>query len=156
MAADGQSGQILLGDRPFRPVTPSLWAPELRLQALDAQGIDLQIVSTTPVIFGYAWEPARAALWCAQMNGKALPYCATDPQRLKCLAQVPLQDIRLACEETQRAMAAGCVGVQIGNHIGERDLDHPEMLDDQHFCSKAGVPLLVHPWDMLGGPARMK
>lgn len=156
VAADGRSGQIMLGERAFRPVTPSLWDADERVRELDAQGVDLQIVCATPVMFGYAWEPARAGAWCARMNDSALQFCAAHPKRLKCLAQVPLQDVRLACDETARAIAAGCVGVQIGNHLGDKDLDHPDMLDYLHFCAERNVPVFVHPWDMMGGATRMK
>jgi aminocarboxymuconate-semialdehyde decarboxylase len=155
--ADGiERGQIMLGDKPFRPVDGSLWDAAARVRELDRQGVAKQIVCATPVMFGYAWEAARAADWAARMNDKAAQFCAGHSERLKWLAQVPLQDVKLACLETTRAMKAGAVGVQIGNHMGAKDLDHPDMVDYLHFCADNGVPLLVHPWDMMGGPERMK
>ncbi len=50
----------MLGDQRFRPVTASLWDPAVRVAELDAQGVALQVVCATPVMFGYAW-PARDA-----------------------------------------------------------------------------------------------
>jgi aminocarboxymuconate-semialdehyde decarboxylase len=114
------------------------------------------VVCATPVMFGYGWAPARAAAWATQMNDKALAFCAAHPQRLKALAQVPLQDLKLACDETDRAMGAGCIGVQIGNHVGEMDLDHPQLIEYLAHCGHRGVPVFVHPWDMMGGKERMK
>jgi aminocarboxymuconate-semialdehyde decarboxylase len=140
----------MIGERPFRPVHSALWDAEERVRTLDEQGIALQIVCATPVMFGDGWEAARAADWAARMNRKALEFCAAHPTRLKCLAQVPLQDLRLACEETVRAMRAGCIGVQIGNHLGDKDLDHPQLVEYLAFCAEKAVPLLVHPWDMMG------
>ncbi len=151
-----ERGHIMLGDKPFRPVDASLWDAAARVKELDRQGVAQQIVCATPVMFGYAWEPARAADWAARMNHKAAQFCAGRTQRLKWLAQVPLQDIKRSCLETTRAMKAGAVGVQIGNHMGAKDLDHPDMVDYLHFCADHNVPLLVHPWDMMGGPERMK
>ena len=66
---------------------------------------------------------------------------------------MPLQDTRLACAEASRALAAGCVGVQIGNHVGDKDLDHPDTVDFLVYCAEHGIPVLVHPWDMMGGSA---
>jgi aminocarboxymuconate-semialdehyde decarboxylase len=129
VAVDGDSGHIMLGDRAFRPVQATLWDPDVRVRELDAQGVALQIVCATPVMFGYSWEAARAADWATRMNEKARQYCAAHPQRLKWLAQVPLQDLKLACDETLRAQSAGSLGVQIGNHLGEHDLDHPQLLE---------------------------
>lgn len=154
--ADGETGQIMVGEREFRPVYRSLWDPDFRVSELDAHGIAQQLVCATPIMFGYAWEAARAADWAARMNDKAVAFCARHPTRLQALAQVPLQDTRRACAEAARAMAAGCVGVQIGNHVGDKDLDHPDLVDFLSFCAENAVPVLVHPWDMMGGARRMK
>lgn len=153
--AGADQGQIMLGDKPFRPVQRSLWDADLRVAELDAQGVQTQIVCATPVMFGYAWDAARAAEWAARMNDHALAFCAAHPTRLKALAQVPLQDLRLACSEASRAKAAGCVGVQIGNHLGDKDLDDEQLVNFLTHCADNTIPVLVHPWDMMGA-GRMK
>ncbi len=153
--AGGETGQIMLGDTPFRPVNRVLWDADVRIAELDALGVQLQIVCATPVMFGDKWEPARAADWATQMNEQALAFCTAHPARLKALAQVPLQDLKLACAEATRASAAGCVGVQIGNHVGGKDLDHEQLVDFLIHCAQNHIPVLVHPWDMMGG-GRMK
>jgi aminocarboxymuconate-semialdehyde decarboxylase len=153
----GERGHIMLGERRFRPVTASLWDPAVRVAELDAQGVTVQVVCATPVMFGYAWPAARTAEWARRMNEHVLAYCAHAPQRLKALAQVPLQDADLACREADHAMAAGCIGVQIGNHVGERDLDDEQLVRFLTHCARQGIPLLVHPWDMMGAKdGRMK
>ncbi|HYN59398.1 MAG TPA: amidohydrolase family protein [Rubrivivax sp.] len=151
----GERGFIMLGDEPFRPMTASLWDPAVRVAELDAQGVQVQVVCATPVMFGYAWPAARAADWAARMNEHVLGYCASAPARLKALAQVPLQDLDLACGEADRAMESGCIGVQIGNHVGERDLDDEALVQFLVHCAEHHIPLLVHPWDMMG-KGRMK
>ena len=154
--ADGRTGQIMLGERSFRPVHDELWDPDLRVRGFDKTGIALQIVCATPVMFGYAWEAARAADWVARMNEKAAAYCAAHPTRLRWLSQVPLQDVKRATAEAARAKRAGAVGVQIGNHMGPRDLDHPDLIDFLVFCAENAIPVFVHPWDMMGGGERMR
>jgi aminocarboxymuconate-semialdehyde decarboxylase len=156
--AGGRNGHIMLGDKRFRPVTDSLWDPAVRVAELDVQGVALQMVCATPVMFGYAWPAGRAADWAQRMNEHVLAYCAAAPTRLKALAQVPLQSLDLACREATRAMAAGCIGVQIGNHVGERDLDDEQLVRFLVHCAEESIPVLVHPWDMMGGAkeGRMK
>src|SRR5574337_314659 len=149
-------GRIMLADRPFRPVYQALWDPDFRVGELDAQGIEMQVVCATPVMFGYAWEAKTAADWAARMNDKAIEFCAAHPKRLKPLSQVPLQDLQLACAEVSRAQRAGCVGVQIGNHVGDRDLDNEQLIDFLIHCAEQSIPVLVHPWDMMGGANRMR
>ena len=151
-----REGQIMVGNKPFRPVYQALWDPDFRLKEMDEQGIDVQIVCATPVMFGYSWDAHKAADWAAQMNDKAVDFCASHPTRFKALSQVPLQDLKLACAEALRAKKAGCVGVQIGNHVGDKDMDHPDIVDFLIFCAENDIPILEHPWDMMGSPGRMK
>lgn len=153
--AGGSTGNIMLGKKAFRPVYQALWDPAFRLAEMDAQGVAVQITCATPVLFSYAWDSAKAAGWCTMLNDKALAFAAHDAKRLKVLAQVPLQDIDLACAEASRAMQSGHVGVQIGNHLGDKDLDDAGLERFLIHCANAGIPVLVHPWDMMGG-ARMK
>ncbi len=156
IAEGGEHGHIMLGDKAFRPVQAQLWDAQLRLALMDDQGVQQQVNCATPVMFGYAWDARRCADWAARMNDEVLGYCSADARRLKALAQVPLQDTDLACREASRALAQGCIGVQIGNHVGERDLDDEGLVQFLIHCANEQIPVLVHPWDMMGGQGRMK
>ena len=151
----GATGSIMVGAKVFRPVYQALWDPAFRIQEMDQQGIDIQITCATPVLFGYTWQAAQAADWARRMNDLALEFAAHNPDRLKVMAQVPLQDVELACQEADRAMRSGHVGVQIGNHLGARDLDDAQLEAFLTHCAHQDIPLFVHPWDMMGGN-RMK
>jgi aminocarboxymuconate-semialdehyde decarboxylase len=147
---------VMLGDREFRHITSACWDVNVRLEDMERDGIDLQIISATPVLFAYGRDP-KQALECAQLfNDAALDLCREGKGRLKSLCQVPLQDIDASCVELSRCMRAGHVGVQIGNHVGERNLDDPGILNFLRHCAKEGAAVLVHPWDMLGGPRMPK
>ncbi len=142
---------IMVGDKEFRPVYDACWDPQVRLDEMDRDGVDTQIMSATPVLFSYA-RPAQQAAECAQIfNDLALEICARNPKRLKALCQVPLQDIDLSCKEASRSMANGHVGVQIGNHVGPKNLDDEGLVTFLQHCASENIPVLVHPWDMLGG-----
>jgi aminocarboxymuconate-semialdehyde decarboxylase len=39
--------------------------------------------------------------------------------------------------------------VQIGNHVGARDLDDEGHIQFLTHCANEGIPVLVHPWDMM-------
>lgn len=147
--AGGGKGFIMQGAKEFRPVEDILWDPARRVEALDEQGIDLQILCATPIMFGYS-RPAADALDSAQrFNDEALAFCGHAPHRMKALAQVPLQDIDMSCAEVSRAMATGHLGVQIGNHMGLRNLDDEGILTFLTHCADVGAAVLIHPWDMM-------
>ena len=142
-------GFIMQGGKEFRPVHEILWDPASRVAALDEHGIDLQIICATPIMFGYS-RPAEQALECARrFNDEAVRFCSYATDRMKPLAQVPLQDIDLACAEISRAMECGHLGVQIGNHLGLRNLDDPGILTFLTHCAEVGAAVLIHPWDMM-------
>ena len=145
---------VMLGDRPFRKITSACWDVDVRLEHMERDGVDLQVISATPVLFAYGRAPQHA-LDCARMfNDVALEMCSRGKGRLKALCQVPLQDIDAACEELTRSMRAGHLGVQIGNHVGEKNLDDEGILTFLHHCAVEGAAVFVHPWDMMA-PERM-
>ncbi|MGA2844354.1 MAG: tryptophan 2,3-dioxygenase family protein, partial [Candidatus Acidiferrales bacterium] len=142
---------IMLGDRMFRHVTSGCWDVNVRLENMDRNGVDMQIISATPVLFAYARE-AKHALDCARLfNDVALEMCQRGEGRLKSFCQVPLQDIDSACKELTRCMRDGHLGVQIGNHVGQKNLDDPGILKFLQHCDAEGAAVFVHPWDMMAG-----
>ena len=142
---------IMLGDRMFRHVTSGCWDVNVRLENMDRNGVDMQIISATPVLFAYARE-ARYALDCARLfNDVALEMCERSGGRLKSFCQVPLQDIDAASAELSRCMRDGHLGVQIGNHVGQKNLDDPGILNFLQHCAAEGAAVFVHPWDMMAG-----
>lgn len=145
----GGEAMLMVGEREFRPVGAACWDPRLRLEHMDRDGIEVQIMCATPLLFAYQ-RPGSQALECARtFNDAARELCAAAPRRLKSLCQVPLQDTELACRELSRAMADGHVGVQIGNHVGERELNDDGIVTFLRHCAAEGAAVFVHPWDMM-------
>jgi aminocarboxymuconate-semialdehyde decarboxylase len=141
---------ITVGDRFFRHIYSACWDPDVRLQEMDRDGVDVQVMSATPVLFAYE-RPVEHALDCARLfNDAALELCSRGKGRLKSLCQVPLQDVDVACKELSRCMRAGHLGVQIGNHVGDKNLDDRGIVTFLQHCSDEGAAVLVHPWEMFG------
>jgi aminocarboxymuconate-semialdehyde decarboxylase len=142
--------EIMVGDRFFRHIYSACWDPEVRLREMDRDRVDLQVISATPVLFAYD-RPLEHALDCAQLfNDAALELCSQGKGRLKSFCQVPLQDVDASCKELSRCMQAGHLGVQIGNHVGSKNLDDAGIVTFLHHCADEGAAVLVHPWEMFG------
>ncbi|MCC3861238.1 amidohydrolase family protein [Pseudemcibacter aquimaris] len=149
-----EKGMITFKGKDFRPIYDACWSASRRIEEMDKYGVDVQIMCATPILFAYA-KPAKQSLECARfMNDAALEMCSYDSARLKAMCQVPLQDIDLACAEVSRAMESGHIGVQIGNHVGDKNLDDEGLITFLHHCADIGAPVLIHPWDMMA-PERM-
>lgn len=143
---------IMVGSAEFRRIGSECWDADVRLAAMDADGVDVQVVSPTPVFFSYDLPGDEAAKVARIFNDLALEICAPQPDRLLPFAQVPLQDPDAACIELDRCLANGHRGVEIGNHVGDRDLDDEGIVTFLQHCAERGVPVFVHPWDMPGSP----
>lgn len=148
---------LMSGGEDFRPVTRACWDAAARVEDLDRCGIDHQIISATPILFQWSRAPAVAADVARYMNDAALEMCAEPAAagRLSALCQVPLQDVGTACTIVDEAMASGHRGVQIGNHVGDRDLGHADLVAFLRHCADVGAPVLVHPWDMCNPDGRL-
>ncbi|WP_203671166.1 amidohydrolase family protein [Catellatospora methionotrophica] len=147
-----RAAMIMVGETEFRPIGAQCWDAPTRLSDMADDGVDVQVVSPTPVFFSYE-RPAGQAMKVARIfNDLALEVCAAGGDRLVPFCQVPLQDPDLACAELDRSLANGHVGVEIGNHVGDRDLDDAGIVQFLQHCAQVGAPVFVHPWDMPTGP----
>jgi aminocarboxymuconate-semialdehyde decarboxylase len=147
-----REAMLMLGSSEYRPLRANAWAAEERITAMDADGIDLQVVSPTPLFFSYAREAGEALKVSRIFNDLALEVCEPARHRLIPFCQVPLQDADAACEELDRCLDNGHVGVEIGNHVGDRDLDNEAIITFLQHCAERNAAVFVHPWDMPSSP----
>ena len=143
---------IMMGTREFRRISANAWSAEVRLADMDSDGVRTQVVSPTPAFFNYGRSPQQAALVARIFNDLALEIVAPASDRLIPFCQVPLQDADEACRELDRCLDNGHRGVEIGNHVGDRDLDSEGVIAFLQHCADQDVPIFVHPWDMHSSP----
>lgn len=143
------TAEICLGEKPFRKIDARCWDAECRLEQMERDRIDVQLISPTPVMFSYHRPAQQADEVCRLFNDSLLEFCARANGRFLPLCQVPLQDPRLAARELDRCLKAGHLGVEIGNHVGLKNLNDPGILDFLAHCAQAGAAVFVHPWDMM-------
>jgi predicted TIM-barrel fold metal-dependent hydrolase len=119
-----------------------------RIAAMDAAGIDVQILSHTPpdVATTEFVEPSVAINLAIQANDAAAAAVATYPDRFRAFATLPMREPAAAARELERTIRdLGFVGALINGHVNGR------FLDDTFFwpvfeCAEAlGVPLYLHP-----------
>lgn len=147
----GGKATVMMGDKEFRRIDERCWNVAKRIEDMDRDGIALEVISATPVLFAYGRPGEQAEEVAKFYNDAALEMAARSKGRLAALCQVPLQDTDRACRELSRAMKAGHRGVQIGNHVGPKDLDEEGLVTFLQHCAAEGAAVLVHPWDMIGG-----
>lgn len=134
----------------FREVQANCWDPGVRLHECDATGVDVQVLSTVPVMFSYWARPEHAHDLSMFLNDHIAQTAATNPKRFVALGTVPLQDTDLAIRELERCVKElGMPGVQIGSHVNGDNLDAPRLFPFFAAAEELGAAIFIHPWDML-------
>ncbi len=141
----------------FREIWAKTWDPQERINDYARFDVQVQVISTVPVMFSYWAKPHHALELHQALNDHMAETCRTHPRHYAGIGTVPLQSPRLAIQELERCMdQLGLQGVQIGSHVGAWNLDAPELFDFFEAASDLGAAILVHPWDMMGAESMPK
>lgn len=142
----GDTVEVRQAGRLVRVLGPEAWDREARIAAMDALGVDVQVVSPTPFTFLYDADPRITQAYCRAQNTALAELVTGSHGRLIALGSVPLQVPRLAVEELDRAMDLGLHGVEIGTHAAVRQLHDPELRPFFARAEERSASLFVHPW----------
>ena len=134
----------------FREIESNCWSPEKRIEEIDSQRVNVQVLSTVPVMFGYWAKPQDGAEMANMLNDNIAETVSEFPLRFVGLGTVPMQDTKLAIKELERCKTIGMAGVQIGTNINQLNLGEPQFFDFFAACEELGMAVFVHPWDMMG------
>ncbi|HEX5756877.1 MAG TPA: amidohydrolase family protein [Arenimonas sp.] len=149
-SSDGRS-RIYKDGKFFREIWSKTWDPDERIADYAKFGVQVQVISTVPVMFSY-WAKAQHALELHQaLNDHMAEACREHRRHYAGIGTVPLQSPRLAVQELERCMdQLDLQGVQIGSHINDWNLDAEELQPFFEAAQDLGAAILVHPWDMMG------
>lgn len=125
---------------------PRLTDVAARLAAMDASGVDVQLVSPSPSHYHY-WAGADLArtVWELANTGTAA-HCAQAPGRLRGLGMVPLQHPELAAVALDHALSLGLLGVEISSHAPGRELSDSAYEPFWARAEETGAILFLHPF----------
>jgi aminocarboxymuconate-semialdehyde decarboxylase len=128
------------------PMPPEIWDLGMRLRDMDANDVDVQVLSPTVFTFFYHQDPKLALACAAIQNEEIAKVTKGAKDRFIGLGSVPLQAPELAAEELRRAMTKlGLRGAMIGTNVNGRNLDDPALEPFWAAAEELGAFLFIHP-----------
>ncbi|MGW2830283.1 amidohydrolase family protein [Streptomyces sp. NPDC001286] len=117
-----------------------------RLAAMDAQGVDVQLVSPSPSHYHYWTDEETAEKLSRLANEATAAHCSAAPDRLRGLGLVPLQHPHLLAAALDHALEQGLAGVEISSHAPGRELSDPAYEPFWTRAEETGALVFLHPF----------
>jgi len=149
--------KMLIDGKFFREIESNCWCAETRKKEALLDGVNVQVLSTVPVMFSYWAKPEHCLDLATYLNNHIAQVVSENPKRFVGLGTLPMQAPKLAVQELRRCVTdLGLAGVQIGSHINEWNLDEPELFPIFEEAERLGACIFVHPWEMMGQASMQK
>ncbi len=143
----GEKETFVRDDKHSTPVYAEFYDADAKVEGMDRKGIDISVISVTPVVFFY-WLPADAGLAAARvMNDGIARMAARRPDRLRGMATLPMQDPDAAVTELERVVKEhGFRAIELGCRIKGQLLAEPQFRPVLKRAQELGVFIFTHPY----------
>jgi aminocarboxymuconate-semialdehyde decarboxylase len=148
---DADGVRVLVSGQMRLTAQDAYFDAERRLAAMDANGVDAEVVSPLPPLLNYRVPPVDGRDLCRVVNEFIVRLCEVAPSRFYGLGTVPMQDPDLAAAELANVRALGLHGVEIGSNVCGASLGEDRFLGFFQEAERLGVPVFVHALDVTFG-----
>ena len=122
------------------------YSVEQRIKDMDAQKVDVQVLSIHTPFVGYHLEPAQGLALAHEYNDEICATVRGSKGRLAGLATLPMQDVKAAIGELERAVTKlGLKGASLDTQVNGEQFDEPKFLPFFKAAEQMGAVLFYHP-----------
>jgi aminocarboxymuconate-semialdehyde decarboxylase len=141
--------KMMVDGKFFREIEDNCWSAEKRMKECTHHHVDVQVLSTIPVMFSYWAKPDHCLEVSKFLNDHLATIVHRYPTRFVGLGTIPMQAPELAIKELERCKTIGLAGVQIGSHVNDWNLNDENLFPVFQACEQMNMAVFVHPWDMM-------
>ncbi len=132
-------------------IRDALRDPEKKIRDMDEKKIGLYVLSSTPFAFFYEVEDDLAVELAKFQNDQLSEMVKRYPDRFSAMATLPLQVPNEVEKELERAVKKlGLRGVEIGSHVGNRELGDEAFWPIYKTLEHLNMPIFIHPHHVAG------
>ena len=143
--------RMMKGDKFFREIEQNCWDEKVRMKEMDETDVQIQVLSTIPVLFNYWAKPEHGYETSRFFNDHIAECVVREPKRFIGIGTAPMQDVDLAIKEMERCVRdLKMPGLEIGSNINGANLSDPKFFPFWQACEELGCALFIHPWEMMG------
>jgi aminocarboxymuconate-semialdehyde decarboxylase len=125
--------------------------PERKIRDMEEKKVALSLLSSAPFSFYYGIEGDLAVEVAQFQNDRLAEMAGKHPDSFAAMATLPLQVPQAALKELDRAIhKLGLRGIEIGSHVGERELGDPAFWPVYEVLERTGLPMFIHPHHVAG------
>lgn len=147
-----RQGLAVAGKDPLGRIRPDLVDLPGRLAAMDAMGVDVQVLSPWIDLTAYGLAAEPGTRYARMLNEQLAELAGAHPTRFRAVGTVPLQSPAAAAAELRHAVTElGMVGVEIATTVAGRDLDDPDLEPFWSAAAELRCLVLLHPCASLAG-----
>ena len=149
MRLPGGLDRLVVDGAPDLALVPALFDYAKRIEDMDANGIDIAVVSLTSpnCFFG---DEAVSCETARMVNDDMAAAQSAYPDRIRFFATIPWEYPDRAVAELERALELGAVGIMVLAHIRDRRLIDDHFAPVWQTIDDHGLPVLVHPTTAYG------
>lgn len=122
------------------------YTPEERLKDMDAQGVDVQVLSIHVPFTGYHLDAAQGRALAREFNDEVAATVRDHSTRFAGLATLPMQDVNSAIDELERAVTQlGLKGAELDTQVNGEQWDDPKFRPFFKAAEQMKAVLFYHP-----------
>ena len=138
-------------NKAFRKIECNCWSYHSRIQDCKKTSVDMQVLSTIPILFSYWSKPDECLILSKFLNNHISEICKEKPNRFLGLGTIPMQNTDMALLEMDRCIKdLNLPGIEIGSNINKLNLSESRFQPIFEHAEKIGCSIFIHPWEMMG------